>query len=360
MNKKILIGFVNKGNKGAIPTITEAFVDGLGEEYNFHMFSMERRTSVSQGRFNSLNLYYFIVHFIRWTKTILFIKPKIAHFPITSYWNLEKSLLMLFTSKVLIRNITIGHLHGGSFDEFWDQLHPIRKFYSKFLFKSLDHMILLGDYWKNYFENNINVKKLSIVYNPISNNFEDSFLNFNREYSGKSFLFIGSLGERKGIYDLIKVFINENNSAILNLIGPYETILDETKIRRYVTNDSIQICGAKYDEDKIHAYKDNDIFIMPSYNENLPLVILEAACAGMPIITTPVGALPEFFTHLENIYFVQPGNKAELTAAIKYLLNNQNERQRLGENARRLFRDQLSRTKIIDQLSSIYNAQLYV
>lgn len=358
MNRKILIGFVNKGNKGAIPTITQAFVDGLGEEYKFYKYSMERKTSVSQGRFNILNLYYFLLHFIRWVKTILFVKPEIVHFPVTSYWNLEKSLFMLITSKVLLRNKTIGHLHGGSFDKFWDEIHPIRKYYSKLLFNSLDHMIVLGEYWKDYFENNIEVKNLSIVYNPISKNFEDYFVNSKRVYKGESFLFIGSLGKRKGVYDLIKVFNNEIDSAILNLIGPYETNLDKIDIPGCVCNDRVQICGAKYDEDKINAYKQNDIFIMPSYNENLPLVILEAACAGMPIITTPVGALPEFFTHLENIIFVQPGNIPELIAAVKYLLNNQNESKRLGKNAGRLFKDQFSRVKIINQLSSIYSAHI--
>ncbi len=89
-------------------------------------------------------------------------------------------------------------------------------------------------------------------------------------------------------------------------------------------------------QDKVNYFTQNEVFLFPSHNENFPLVIIEAACAGMPIITTPVGAIPEFFTHMENIYFVEPGNIEEIKSAIQYMIQNPKERIRMGMAAKRI------------------------
>ena len=65
-------------------------------------------------------------------------------------------------------------------------------------------------------------------------------------------------------------------------------------------------------EDKVNYFTKSAVFLFPSHNENFPLVIIEAACAGLPIISTRVGAVPEFFEHMKNIFFVEPGNLLEI------------------------------------------------
>ena len=57
-----------------------------------------------------------------------------------------------------------------------------------------------------------------------------------------------------------------------------------------------------------------DALILPSYDEGLPLVILEALASGTPVICTPVGSIPEVLMHDETALFVPPGDQAQLAA----------------------------------------------
>tara|TARA_Y100001980_G_C14556662_1_gene349163 strand:+ start:6305 stop:7402 length:1098 start_codon:yes stop_codon:yes gene_type:complete len=357
--KKILIGFVNQDFSGPIPTITKSFVDGLSWKYDFKVFHMNRSKYNLQRKFNFINIFYFIIHYLSWINYIVKFKPDIVHFPVTSYWNLEKSLFFLKTARTLGAKVVIGHLHGGSFNDFWNNLKEPRKSLAKRWLESLDHFIVLGQFWKNFFNDKVNFKSISIVNNPIDINFEKSFNDFSRDYSKNSCLFVGSIGMRKGCYDIVDSFKKFPIDNIVNIVGPEEDVGDIKKIKNLINENNIiniNIKRSAYGLDKINYFKNNGIFLFPSHNENLPLVIIEAACASLPIITTPVGALPEFFTHLKDIYFIEPGNISDIKKAIDFFNKYPDKRLEIGREARNTFEVLLSRDKIIDQLDKVYSS----
>lgn len=102
------------------------------------------------------------------------------------------------------------------------------------------------------------------------------------------------------------------------------------------------------------AFREHGIFLFPSYRENLPLVVLEAAAAGRAIITTRVGGVPEFFVHNESVLFVEPGNVRDMQAAVRRLHEDPDLRRRLGLAAREVFRRKLVRSSIMDSLEAVY------
>ena len=71
--------------------------------------------------------------------------------------------------------------------------------------------------------------------------------------------------------------------------------------------------------EKEALFKQSDIFILPSYSEGFPLSVLEAMSYGLPLIVTPVGALPEVLKEGENCFFVKPGSVSDLTRALTQL-----------------------------------------
>jgi len=77
-----------------------------------------------------------------------------------------------------------------------------------------------------------------------------------------------------------------------------------------------------------------DCFILPSYQEGLPLSLLEAAACRLPIITTPVGAISDVFTHQENALLQEPGDTKTLSTHIQQLISNPSLREELGQAAR--------------------------
>jgi len=364
MKKKVLIGFLTEDMSGAIPTVTKAFMDGLEDRYDFVPFYMDRKYSRRKSKFNITNLYYLVKHQISWVRDIIRHRPDIAHFPITSYWNLEKSLLILMTARVMGINTVVGHLHGGAFSEFWNSINPLRRKLAGLALKRLDAFAVLSSYWKGVASDQIGIEESRVfeVNNPIENSFEKEFENFSREYQSNhyNFISISSLAERKGILDSLEALKSSGEDFRYTIVG---NEVEEGFVARLKNNirsggleQKVMIRGPRYGADKIKLMKNSDIYLLPSHIENFPLAIIEAACAAMPIIATPVGALPEFFTHMENIYYVAPGKPGEIGEAVEFMTNNPAERERLGRNSRKVFENRLSRENIMKQLDNVYSS----
>ena len=362
---KILIGPVNKYNKGAVPMVNRAFISGLSDKYNFCPFNMKRKYGKTElSNLNLVNLLYFFKHYIIWIMTILIYKPDLVHYPITSYWNLEKSLLFLSTAKFLGVKKVVGHLHGGAFDLFWQKLNPLRKKISLKLFSKLNSIIVASYYWKDFFENNGIKITVNIVNNPIDRDFEMRMSELHSGNNNEKILFVGSLGKRKGVYDIIEVCKSINRQFTITAVGSEERKNDLYKIRNltkeFKLSPKIRIIKSEKMklEDKVNFFGNSGIFLFPSHNENFPLVIIEAACSGLAIITTRVGALPEFFEHNKSVIFVEPGNIKQIKEAVIDLLENPEKRKRLGKEARKVFLEKLSRKKIMESLNNVYQSVL--
>ncbi|SNS38661.1 glycosyltransferase family 4 protein [Antarctobacter heliothermus] len=74
-----------------------------------------------------------------------------------------------------------------------------------------------------------------------------------------------------------------------------------------------------------------DIFILPSFAEGLPVVLMEAMAAGLPVITTRIAGVPELVKHAYNGLLVPPGNETALYAAINTLIDSPELRAQMGE-----------------------------
>ncbi|MBD3423797.1 MAG: glycosyltransferase [Candidatus Latescibacteria bacterium] len=362
MKQKILIGFLNKDIRGAIPAITSAFIEGLKPKYHFIPFYMDRRIKKKRTEFNIVNLYYFIKHYINWCLKIIKSRPDIAHFPVTSYWNLEKSLIFLATARVLGVKKVVGHLHGGAFGEFWQTLNPVRRKAALKVLSRLDAFVVLSEHWKKVAIDQIGLEESKVfeVNNPLVSRFENRFRDFRRDYgrSAATFISISGLAARKGILDALNALNGVKTPYRYNIVGGEIEDLFLNKVTAMIRDnnmtESVRILGEKYGEEKIELIRNSDIYLLPSHVENFPLAIIEAACAGMPIITTPVGALPEFFDHMENINYVEPANIDEIRRGIEFMLENPEERKRLGKAARRVFEEKLSTRMIMKQLDNVY------
>lgn len=80
---------------------------------------------------------------------------------------------------------------------------------------------------------------------------------------------------------------------------------------------------------------DADLFVLPSYAEALPLVILEAMWAGKPVVATQVGGVPELVEHGVNGLLVAPGDPTALATAVEEMLSDGERRRAAGEAGHR-------------------------
>ena len=363
MRKKILIGPMNRNDVGSIPTLNRAFVNGLGHDYNFVPAILNRKYGkTSLAKFNIVSLWYFVKQYFNVVYLSIKHKPQVFHYALTSYWNFEKSLVFLNSAKIFGAKKVVAHLHGGSFDKFISNLKGPRKKIGLKLLSRLDAILVASSYWKDFLTDLGVETNIHVVNNPIDSAYLEALKNksIGSDQRNNRFLFVGALGKRKGFYDLIEASKSLEGDFFLDAFGNEDKKNDLSSIRELIDTYGVSnkfniILSEKMSiEEKANFFSKSGVFLFPSHNENFPLVIIEAASAGMPIVSTRVGAVPEFFKHMESIYFVNPGNIDEIKKAINFMMNNPEERVRLGNGAKEVYDSRLDQKIIMNQLKEAY------
>jgi len=100
--------------------------------------------------------------------------------------------------------------------------------------------------------------------------------------------------------------------------------------------------------------KNFDIFVLPSIKEGLPYVILEAGLAGLPVIASNVGGIPEIIGNGKEGLLVPPANSEELAKAIRKLTDDKTLRENLAKNLNEKIQKEFSLKKMLEQTMSLY------
>lgn len=111
-------------------------------------------------------------------------------------------------------------------------------------------------------------------------------------------------------------------------------------------------------EDMPEVFAQSSVVCLPSYREGLPKVLLEAAACGRPMITTDVPGCREVVINGYNGLLVPPRNAAALAASIRRLIEDPEQRLRMGERGRELVEAEFSDDKVVQQTLAVYRELL--
>ena len=175
----------------------------------------------------------------------------------------------------------------------------------------------------------------------------------------RAVLFVGRLSAPKGIYDLFDAIprvIKRHPEARFVLVGVAEREAMEPVVRaeaeRRGIGARVTFLGPLEGRDKAAAFVTSKMIVVPSWTEAFPLVIPEAMAAGLPVIATAVGAIPDFVQEGEDGFLVAPRNPVELADRICLLLGDEDVRRRISERVRarapREFAIEIGCRKVID------------
>jgi glycosyltransferase involved in cell wall biosynthesis len=112
-----------------------------------------------------------------------------------------------------------------------------------------------------------------------------------------------------------------------------------------------------HQQDIAEAFNDSDIVCLPSrYREGVPRVLIEAASAGLPLVTTDMPGCRDVCQDGSNGYLVRVGHMADLQAALERLLDDPDLRSRMGKAGRSIVEKRFTSENVIEDTLSVYNA----
>jgi len=116
--------------------------------------------------------------------------------------------------------------------------------------------------------------------------------------------------------------------------------------------EQVHFLGARRDIPKL--LRALDVFVLPSHQEGLGLAIIEAMAAGLPVVATRAGGIPEVVIEGETGLLVEPGNPPELAEAIIHLLTNPDTRRQMGIKSRQRVEAHFTAQRTAANLTALY------
>ncbi len=169
--------------------------------------------------------------------------------------------------------------------------------------------------------------------------------------------YVGRLVNDKGIPELVegwKLLLSDYNNVKLLLVGPFEDRDGIANLYREIINKSEDIIHIGYSKDTVPYYSIMDLFILPSYREGFPTVVLEASAMELPVITTKnTGCIDSIVENSTGIYCeIQ---KESICSSISYFLSNRSKIFEFGKNGRTLILEKYLQENVWLKLFDLYH-----
>jgi glycosyltransferase involved in cell wall biosynthesis len=215
---------------------------------------------------------------------------------------------------------------------------------------------------KSIFEKFVSRNKLEVIPNAVKTKLF-KIEPQKRDSNVVRILFIGGTeAKRKGIYDILKaiplVIAREESNILFVFVGKCDEEKLKTICKKNNASAFVEILGYLSNEEKRKVISLSDIYVLPSYSEELPIAIIEAMAAGLPIISTPVGSIPDLIEEGVNGYLVAPGDYYGLAEKMLVLAKDKQLRQKMGkENVEKIRREYEDKV-VMQELENVYNVLL--
>ncbi|MBL1421537.1 MAG: glycosyltransferase family 4 protein [Alphaproteobacteria bacterium] len=284
----------------------------------------------------------------------LFFKINITHIHLSSRGSYSRKSIVVKLAKFFNARIII-HLHGSEFVEFYrDESSKRKQKKIRATLNSADKLIVLSKSWKIWAETLIDdPQKLMIVYNMMAKSKIE-----RQAQPQQNILFLGRLGHRKGVGDLIKAYhqiIVDFPNSCLQLGGDGDVEKYQHQVSELDMSANVEFLGWVSGADKFDYLSNAYMYILPSYNEGFPMGVIEAMSVGLPILASTAGGIPDAITDGKQGLLIEAGNVDALANGLSDLLQNTAKAARLGQAAKLKFENNFSPDIIIPQLLAIYD-----
>jgi glycosyltransferase involved in cell wall biosynthesis len=266
-----------------------------------------------------------------------------------SFW--RKTVLLMLAK--LFGVPVVFHVHSGEFPAFYRGRGALVQAFIRWVMRTADEVVCLSQTWLNVLSHIEPAARISVIGNPIE--VPDQLVR--RSGPVRTVLFLGRLREIKGVFDLLDAVprVLERHPDVRFVLAGDE---GEKAVRDYAERLGVAhvviVPGWVSGEQKQKLIDEADLFVLPSHFEALGVSILEAMAAGLPVVATRVGGIPDVINHGVNGLLVTEKQPALLADAINQLCDNETYRIQLAAAAYSMVSSTYALPRVFAQIEALY------
>lgn len=231
------------------------------------------------------------------------------------------------------------HAHSFNFATWYDALPPAAQRLTRRTLRA-DTVIVLSPSQREVYRHRLDVDagRVEEVANPASLPDDDRARPRVDSSAPMSVVFLGRYGERKGVGDLVAAVarLTPEERARLHVVTAGDGDIDQvrTDVEALGLAETIDVRGWIEPAERDDLLARSEVFVLPSYDEALPMALIEAMAYRLVPVVTPVGGLPDLVHDGDNGIVVDVGDPDAIAAALRDLLTDPVRRRAIGDRAR--------------------------
>jgi colanic acid/amylovoran biosynthesis protein len=263
-----------------------------------------------------------------------------------SFW--RKTLFLLTAQLCGAR--TIFHLHDGTFAAWYRKQGMISRAFVRWVLRTRDLVIVLTAGWREAIHAIEPDARIAVLGNPV-----ETPKQAPSPVEGEV-LFLARLRKEKGLDDLLAAaasLVGRFPALRLILAGDGDVNGIRERVRESGLSQHVTLAGWVDGADKQELLQRACVFVLPSYDEGLPMGVLEAMAHAVPVVASRVGGIPEALGDEAGLMF-DAGDVGALTHCLAILLEDAELRHRLGDAGKRRAAALFDQAKVLRQLENLY------
>ena len=281
-------------------------------------------------------------------------RPEIVHVNTSYAWAFFRDGIAVHLARMAGAR-TVLHVHGGDFPEWSERTSAPTRAFVRATLRRLDRVIAITEPTQRWLEREIDPARVRYLAN---------FVHLDAigpppdrsDRSGKpvNVLFVGWMIEAKGVRELLAAAAHLPD-ARFTLVGPPEPRFTETvEAELHALRDHLRVLPVQPRDEIYRLYREADIFVLPTWREGFPIVVIEAMAAGLPVVSTPVGAIPEAVEDGRSGILVPVRDAASLESALRRLIGDAPLRLAMGRAGRARVESTFSFDAVAARLAALY------
>ena len=276
--------------------------------------------------------------------------------------NMAERLSIARKGAVIVASRALGipvvlHLHAAELHHLYPRMPKPLQAMTRWVFSLPASCVVLGTAAQRFVVDELRVPsaRVEIVFNGVPA--ATATRRIAKQNAVKRLLFVGNLSERKGVTDLLTALSLpgfEDLPLELVLAGEGDIPGYQAKANSLGLEKKVRFAGWVGQADVANLMAQADLLVLPSYDEGLPLVILEALGNGVAVVCTPVGEIPSVLQHGVTACLVEPGDVNGLAASLQNLLRQPELISALERNGKALYEQKFSLSQFFYNIAQIH------